>query len=215
MKHASTRAMFQYWNACRGRHPAPERDEIDPAALRRVLADSLVLSVDRTAGHPVRLAGTRLCALFCRELKAEPFTNLWEPASRPLVEDLIGTVTGEAVGVVAGATGLAGEDPAALELLLLPLSVRGRLDVRLLGLLAPLQVPYWLGIHPVGTLRLGPFRHVGPSTESMPGRRLGATLQVIEGGRSGDMDKGRHGLPAAAQRYAADAQSGATEYSKP
>lgn len=182
MKHASTREMFQYWNKCRGRRHAPERDDIDPAALRRVLADCLVLSIDRPAGHPFRLAGTRLCALFCCELKGEPFADLWDAMSRPLIEDLIGTVTSEAVGVVAGATGH-GEDPVSLELMLLPLAQRGRLDMRLIGVLAPLAMPYWLGAKPIGTLTLGAFRHVGPSTEPGRGRPLVSALQVIEGGR--------------------------------
>jgi hypothetical protein len=187
MKHASTREMFQYWNACRGRRSAPERDEIDPGALRRVLGDSLVLSIDRTAGHPFRLAGTRLCALFCRELKGEPFAHLWDAASRPLIEELVDTVTAEAVGVVAGATG-GGEDPVSLELMLLPLAQRGRLDVRLIGLLAPLAVPYWLGARPVATLSLGNFRHVGPITET--GRRhLVPALRAIEGGMAAAPDR--------------------------
>jgi hypothetical protein len=186
MKHASSREMFQYWNECRGRRPAPERDEIDPAALRRVLGDSLVLSIERTAGHPFRLAGTRLCALFCRELKGEPFANLWDPASRAPIEDLVETVTTEAIGVVAGATGRSGEDPVSLELLLLPLAQRGRLDVRLFGVLAPLAVPYWLGTRPIGTLSLGAFRHVGPTTIPTRGRPLAPTLRAIEGRRFGD-----------------------------
>lgn len=182
MKHASSRALFRYWNECRGQRLAPERDDIDPGALCGMLGDSLVLAIDGPTRHPFRLAGTRLCALFCRELRTEPFANLWDAASRASIDELIETITSEAVGVVAGATG-AGGDAVALELMLLPLTHRGRLDLRMIGVLAPLAVPYWLGARPIGTLTLGGFRHVGPATEPMRGRPLVPTLRTIEGGR--------------------------------
>lgn len=181
MKHASSREMFRYWNDRRGRRLAPERDDIDPAVLRRVLGDSFVLSIDRAGGHPFRLAGTRLCALFGRELKSERFANLWDAASRPQIEEFIEAASTEPVGVVAGATG-AGEDPVAVELMLLPLTQGGRLDVRLIGVLAPLAIPYWLGTRPAGILTLGGFRHLGASTEATRGRPLVPRLRAIEGG---------------------------------
>ena len=75
MKHTSTRELFAYWDRRRGRRPAPERGEIEPGPIRRVLGDTFILSFDEPAGHPFRLAGTRVCALFCRELKGEGFVG--------------------------------------------------------------------------------------------------------------------------------------------
>src|SRR6266478_3214259 len=82
MKQASSRELFGYWAARRGTKSAPERGEIEPSAIRRALGDVFILEFDRQDGHPFRLAGTRVCALFGRELKNEQFLNLWDPPSR-------------------------------------------------------------------------------------------------------------------------------------
>ncbi len=160
MKHSSIREVFDYWNERRGRRPAPERADIEPAAIRRVLADTFILAFEPGRGHPFRVAGTRLCALFGRELKNEPFLDLWSGASRDQVRDLLAIVADEAVGVVASAAGASPAD-AALELVLLPLSHRGRTDARLLGALAPREPPAWIGIHALAGLTLGTHRYVG------------------------------------------------------
>ena len=56
----------------------PERTDIEPGAIRAVLADAFILALDRGAGHPIRLAGTRMCALFGREIKGKSFLDLWD-----------------------------------------------------------------------------------------------------------------------------------------
>ncbi|MGB9364875.1 MAG: PAS domain-containing protein, partial [Xanthobacteraceae bacterium] len=66
MKQASSRELFGYWAARRGARAAPERGEIEPSAIRRALGDVFILEFDRRSGHPFRLAGTRVCALFGR-----------------------------------------------------------------------------------------------------------------------------------------------------
>ena len=67
MKHASTRAVFDYWNTRRGARPAPERADIDPVAIRHALGDTFMLAADFADELRFRLAGTRVCALFGRE----------------------------------------------------------------------------------------------------------------------------------------------------
>jgi hypothetical protein len=80
MKHPSNRELFDYWNERRGERLAPERADIEPAAIRHVLGDTFVIEMSGSDSHQFRIAGTRLCALFGRELKAESFLKLW---SRP------------------------------------------------------------------------------------------------------------------------------------
>ena len=186
MKHFSTRELFDYWNARRGRRPAPERGEIEPTAIRRVLADTFILGFDEPAAHPFRIAGTRVCALFTRELKGEGFLPLWEGGSRNLLRDLIANVTDETVGMVAGVSAAGPhEDRLDLELLLLPLRHHGRTDTRVIGTLAPLNVPYWLGAHRLSGLTLGSLRYLG--TSFVP-RDLPARAPVLPNGRI------KHGL---------------------
>src|ERR1700730_29518 len=126
MKHPSSRELFDYWNARRGRRPAPERGDIEPGAIRRVLADTFILSFNPIMGHPFRIAGTRVCALFGREIKGEAFLDLFSHGARGEVRELVAIIAHESAGVLAGASELsaAGRGPC-FELLLLPLGYHG------------------------------------------------------------------------------------------
>ena len=190
MKHAASRELYAYWEEKRGTRPAPERAEIEPGAIRGVLSDAFILALDRSAGHPMRLAGTRVCALFDRELKGEPFLNLWSSTSRPVVGSLLAMLADECTGTVAGVTGKnADGELIDLELLLLPLGTTRPSFARAIGVLAPLKVPSWLGVSPIGALTLGGRRHVGAELEKrllprLMTSRLRSGLIVYDGGRA-------------------------------
>jgi hypothetical protein len=125
-----------------------------------------LLGLDAKTDPAFRLAGTRICALFGRELKAETFIGLWAAEDRAAMRDLLAIVTEETVGVVAGACGRTREGLRAdLELLLLPLRHRGRGQLRMIGTLAPLEPPFWLGSARVEALQLRAWRHLGPAAE--------------------------------------------------
>ncbi len=193
MKHASTRAVFDYWNKKRGTRPAPARADIDPAEIRHALSDTFMLAADFVDCLRFRLAGTRVCALFGREIKGEAFAELWSETSRQSIDELLAIVIDEATGAVAGLTART-EDGAEtdLELLLLPLAHVGHARIRALGVLAPTIPPYWIGAKPVIELTLGTLRHVGPDADSSIAPRLvpaadGSRVQhgfvVYSGGR--------------------------------
>lgn len=194
MKHPSNRELFNYWNERRGERLAPERADIEPAAIRQVLGDTFVLEVGSTESHPFRIAGTRLCALFGRELKTESFLKLWQRAGQTAIRELIAVVMEEKVGIVASVSAATSDDalaPLGLELLLLPLASQVRGEARVMGALCPMAIPYWLGVKPVGPLSLGMFRHIGAAAEDMAPRfkaasgRLRHGLTVYDGGRAG------------------------------
>ena len=149
MKHAASRELYAYWQEKRGTRVAPERTEIEPGAIRSVLADAFILTLDRKTGYPIRLAGTRLCALFGREIKEESFLDLWAATNRPTLEGLLSILSDECIGTVAGAAAQsASGETVELELLLLPLSIRRPIFARAIGVLAPLKIPPWLGCKP-------------------------------------------------------------------
>jgi hypothetical protein len=199
MKHASTRAVFDHWNRRRGLRGAPARSDINPGDIRHVLGDTFMLAADFVDGIRFRLAGTRVCALFAREIKGEPFNGLWSEASREQLENLLGAVLSENVGVVAGVLGRTQDGTETeLELLLLPLVLEGHSRVRALGVLAPLAPPYWLGERAMSELDLRTFRHVGAeqsnsghprfrSASAEPQTRHG--FLVYSGGRELPADK--------------------------
>lgn len=177
MKHASIRELFDYWHMRRGARPAPERSEIEPGAIRSVLADTFMLSFDPRTGHPFRIAGTRVCAAFGRELKGVGFTEIWAAASRDPIRELLATVATETLGVVAGASGRSHEGTTlGLELLVLPLAHRGTASARMLGALVPTEVPYWLGSHTLGRLTLGTIRYLSPETSPYAAPRRALAL---------------------------------------
>lgn len=201
MKNPTTRDLFAYWNERRGNRMAPERGDIEPNAIRHVLGDSFFLATDPAASYPFRLAGTRLCALFGRELKNDNFLRLWGKAEQETMRKLVSVVVEEKVGVVAHATGRTTDGAPLvvnLELLLLPLLERRPLDARVLGALVPMSVPFWFGARILGPLELGMLRHVGPTVERASDPRLIAAQKEAIGASGSVMPGGNP--PTAAQR---------------
>lgn len=171
MKHTSTRALYSYWNRQRGSRPAPERGDIDPIHIRHELGDVFMLAADFVDQLRFRLAGTRVCALFNREIKGEPFATLWNEDSRKTIDQVIAAVTDERIGAVAGLSGHTADGATVdLELILLPLAHTGHARIRAIGALVPLVPPYWLGEKPLAELRLSALRHIGP--DSLDGRQF-------------------------------------------
>jgi hypothetical protein len=169
MKHPLTRELYDYWNRRRGEEAMPERSDIDPAAIRRILADSFVLAVEPGENPRFRVAGTRICELFGRELRGEDFIGLWGQEAAPQIRDFIALVAGEAIGILAGATMEAGDGLVCpLELLVLPLSHQGGSGRRMLGSLVVLELPFWLGTRLAQRLDLGVVKFVGADIYAPP-----------------------------------------------
>jgi hypothetical protein len=192
MKHPSIRELFNYWDERRGARAAPERAEIEPSAIRSVLADTFILSFEPKIGHPFRVAGTRVCALFGRDIKGEAFLDLFSHDARNEMRDLIAILAQEPVGLVASASEsrAAPRGDPALELLLLPLGYHGRTDARMLGALAPSEPAAWLGTRVMRDLVPGAYRFLG-RTASPPGcprefagARIRHGFVVYEGGNA-------------------------------
>jgi hypothetical protein len=192
MKHPSSRILFDYWNRQRGRRPAPERDEIDPAAIAVALGDVFMLAADFTDRLRFRLAGTRVCALFCREIKGEAFDACWSETSRKAIADVTATVVNQAEGAIADLAGRTADGKAVeLEMLMLPLALRGRVRIRAIGTLVAMVPPYWLGEKPIVELDFNSLRPAGLDTRRpapgagplLRGGRLRRGFMVYTGGR--------------------------------
>jgi len=194
MKHSASRELFAHWNERRGARALPERGDIEPAAIRASLGDTFILGVEQGSELRFRLAGTRVCALFGRELKDESFATLWESGHQPAMRHLLGIVGEDEIAVVGGARGRTPEGfSCELELLLLPLRHRGRSGQRILGGLAPLSVPVWLGASRLDPLSLGSLRYLAAALQPAGPSRLSVAsgisqprrdFVVYEGGRS-------------------------------
>jgi hypothetical protein len=165
MKHRSTNAYFAYWDGKRAGERAPDRGAIEPGEIRELLGDIFVLSYDTRAGFPFRVAGTRVCALFGRDLKDKSFLDLFTGESRREMEDIATIVAEETLGALAGVTGRTPSGGTAhLELLLLPFNTRAHMPVSMTGLLAPFETN--LGL--LGELELTSHRYLHQQEKIVP-----------------------------------------------
>jgi hypothetical protein len=197
MKHAATRDLYCYWDRLRGARTAPERIDIDPGAIRRILGDTFIIEVDAAETFPFRLAGTRLCAMMGHELRGCSALDAWSTADGLELRRLLSAVSDELAAVVIGVEAKANQGQVLdLEMLLLPLRHRGKTHSRILGSLTPSQVPYWIGVCPLVQLSVRSIRILWPSSREAlsiaplvetplpPGVRRVGHLTVVEGGRS-------------------------------
>jgi hypothetical protein len=141
MRNERSKEIFSYWDSLRLGEAVPTRTQINPAALRHRLSDLFIL--DQEGGSlKFRLAGTRICDLFDRELRANPFEVIWDAHSRAVANRAASLALRTERPVVMDLSIAGASSYPAFEALLLPLrSPQGRAD-RLLASLLPLgQVP--------------------------------------------------------------------------
>jgi hypothetical protein len=163
VKLAGTMELYAYWNGLRGKRSAPERKDVDPAAIRGVLADTFVLDFDASRGFPFRIAGSRSNALFLRELRGFSFLELWRDADRHDLESILHCVADEAQAFLIGAeAGPSGHDAVDIEVIFLPLRHHGLTHSRVLGGFAVHSAPAWMGLTSAGPIALTSFRALDP-----------------------------------------------------
>lgn len=167
MKQKGSIELFQYWDRLRDGRPAPKRTDIEPADIKSLLADTFILEKDARGEAVFRLAGTRLCATFGRELKGFAFSSLWMPKDERVVARLAhGAFLAKSVVVISFEGISRAGRSNAFELLLLPLD--GGIDhPRSLGAVTPVERPFWLGADPIVECRIGSLRVVDPEREPL------------------------------------------------
>jgi hypothetical protein len=163
MKHATSRELYDYWDRLRCGQPAPLRSDVEPSDIRRILADTFILEVGGRETYTIRLAGTRICALYGREMKATSFLDLWAADDRQAIATLAAAVSIDAAAAVVSLEGLTPRGRVvSCELLLLPLR-HGKFGYdRVLGSLAPNERPYWIGSEPVTSQSVASLRLIWP-----------------------------------------------------
>lgn len=202
MKHRKTTELYEYWNTLRGQRVAPKRSALDPQTIAPLLGDIFILERKSSVEYTFRLAGTRLCSAFGREMRDANLPELWTGADRENVETLLYSVTEDASAAVVGIESLSSNGSTLpMEMILLPLfQDNGHLN-RVLGGLVPLESAYWIGVDPLVKHKIKSLRLIMPETGIEPevveigannqvfGRsvptRTAVNLRVIEGGLSG------------------------------
>lgn len=183
MEHIVSRELHGYWSGLLRGRTAPERDEVDPAAIRRVLPYTFLLEVTASAAPALRsatfrLSGTRVDALFRQGLKGRRFRDIWTDRDAALAEAGLDEALDRQSAVVCRARGAPeGCRDLDVEILLLPLTHYGRSKTRLLGSLAPHGHPSWLGLRTVEGLAMDGFRAL-PTPLAADVRAMDATSAV-------------------------------------
>jgi hypothetical protein len=167
MKQDGSIALFQYWNRLRDGRPAPRRTEIEPADIKTLLADTFILEKDTRGEAVFRLAGTRLCAIYGRELKGFSFPSLWRDKDQRLVARLAhGVFQSKTVAVITYQGTSRNRRSNDFEMLLLPLD-GGVENPRCLGVMSSSEKPFWLGADPIADGLVESVRVVDPDREPM------------------------------------------------
>lgn len=163
MKHQATRDLYQYWQKLRGARPAPERSEIEPADIRHLLGNTFILEVVSRREYRFRLAGTKVCALYGREMKGKDFAEFWDQKDREAVATMLSAITSDAAATVMGLSGRSdhGRD-LPMEVIMLPLKQRNEGYTRILGSLSAMDDPFWIGIHPIMKQSISSMRLIWP-----------------------------------------------------
>ncbi len=167
MKQPGTIQLFHYWNRLRNGRPAPKRTEIEPADIKALLPDTFILEKDTRGEAVFRLAGTRLCAIYGRELKGFSFSSLWREQDQRLISRLAeGVFRAKSVAVVSFEGCSRNRRMLAFEMLLLPLD-GGVQNPRSLGIMTARDKPFWMGADPLAEGRIESVRVVDADREPL------------------------------------------------
>lgn len=196
MRHENNRKLYEYWNSLRGERPAPERSEVEPAEIRALLGDTFILEVStRLRTISFRLAGTRLCSAYGRELRGLGFLALWSEEDNFDIARQVSHVYRDSMPVVLGYTAQSETNRfLEFEALLLPLMPAADGNARILGIATPKTRPFWLGAEPLVCNHLRNGRQISVETAALPieatpapaaiGAKRFGHLVVFEGGKS-------------------------------
>ena len=191
MKQSASRQLYSHWNEIRRGRISPERADLDPAAIRGCIADTFMLEIDAARTYPFRLCGTRLGALFTHDPKGKSFLDFWAEACARDMMELLASVHDEATIIVAGVeAGARAEHRAAYELLLLPLRCQGKTHERIVGCLAPVATPAWLGLVEGHPLDISAWRSVSQAALRLGGDPMGQARSAGAASRDAAFDAG-------------------------
>jgi hypothetical protein len=168
--------LYDYWTRQRGERPVPLRSTIEPADIAPILPDVFILEHSRLDDPRFRLAGTRFCAQFGRELKGTTFDTLFAPDQRTRIARVTENVMAHAApAVLRIALVDGGLETTEAEIVLLPLATKGKAADRIIGAFAPL---------PGQRQPLSAFRYATLSA-----------LSVIDPSRTRDLGGNRPAIP--------------------
>mgnify|MGYP005864125809 CR=1 FL=1 len=147
MRNDTSLTLFNYWNGLRGARKAPHRVEIEPARIAGILPEAFILEKVDFETYRFRIAGTKLCEQFGRELRGRNFLDHWDEEDRFTLRRRLAAVAEQ------GAAGLfefeafgSGQEPVLFEAVILPLVHSNNAIDRFLGTISTKEELKWPGM---------------------------------------------------------------------
>ncbi len=145
MRHKTTQSLFDYWNDVRANRTAPRRYEIHPSRIPGILPDTFLLERRGSEAFHYRLAGTRICDAFGRELRGANFLDGWQHEDRRALIRHLTVVTEQcAAEIIHFEAGPDLKSTISFEIVMLPLIHTGDAVDRVLGSFCALEPADWL-----------------------------------------------------------------------
>lgn len=139
MRQAAARTILSYWQAIQpDEGGAPAQATVEPRALKSQLPDLFLIERLDRAVFAFRMAGTRMCARYGRELRDHDFVRLWPAAQQGEILTQLNHCLQTAQPVVlTGVAATLDGKPVSFEIVLTPLTDKEGRTTRLLGAMLP------------------------------------------------------------------------------
>ena len=174
MRFESSKQLYSYWLGLKGTRKAPDRCEIEPSDIRSHLGDTFILEVNHEQKHiTYRLAGTRLCSAFGKEVRGMGYLVPWQEEDNFKVLQAISGVYSDYTPCVISHLGLTEQRRfMEYETLLLPLLPVNDGTSRIFGISSPKKEAFWIGAEPIVNHTLRSIRPVVQSRENSGDKNL-------------------------------------------
>jgi hypothetical protein len=96
MQQPTSRQLYAYWDRVRNGRVAPRRFEIEPAKIAALLPQTFIVENAGMLGYRFRLAGTKICEQFGRELRGADLLGLWDAKDPDAVASLLRNIFADA-----------------------------------------------------------------------------------------------------------------------
>jgi hypothetical protein len=190
--HPGSRALFRYWEAVRGEMSAPPRDWLDLQKIRMLVPHLFMIERKPDRSYVWRLAGTRVCDLWGKELTGRPaFTEGDRFENESIGRLFDGVVDAHQPFVLRFRLNSANGLSVAAELVGAPLRARHGAATFVFGVVMPFREVTWARHDPVTSFELSAARTIwiepvpGADRHQIAKANSQQAFQVINGGRAG------------------------------
>jgi hypothetical protein len=145
--HPGSRHLFRQWEMLRAERACPTREDFDFGQLKTIMPDMVVIDRDYLrSSFKFRLAGTRVCALFNRNLTGGAVLDGWDSFESDLMsKHLMTVINQQQPAVVRMRLTTDRSQVVAAEMLALPVQMRDSHRIQVVGGLFPFRAASTLG----------------------------------------------------------------------